>query len=146
MKCQNSLSFYVPHTHFTYTKKMKCKVDELDVKGVCIPKRSIRVFDAGDVVVDRFTVVIGSDAFGMSTNPLHPEGFNQFAGNVGTDVIIEDNPAIGNQISFDKLPSEVKEAINQRLETYDEKELEDIGMEERARTKKPLGFELRKRL
>lgn len=105
---------------------MKCKIDELDVKGVCIPKRSIRVFDAVNVI-DRFTVVLGSDAFGMSINPLHPTGFNQYAGVVGTDVIIEDNPAIGGQVSFDKLPSEVKEAINQRFEMYDKKELEDVA-------------------
>lgn len=103
-----------------------CGVDELDVKGVCIPKRSIKVFDAVNTI-DRFTVVLGSDVFGMSDNPLHPQGFNQFTGELGTSVLIEDNPAIGGQVHFDKLPSEVKEAIKERLIVESKEELKEVA-------------------
>ena len=40
----------------------------------------IRVFDYGPDVVDRYDIVIGDSIFTMSDNPDHPQGFNQYVG------------------------------------------------------------------
>ena len=45
--------------------------------------QDIVIYDSGDKWADRYTVIIDDAVFGMSHNPLHPQGFNQFAGTLG---------------------------------------------------------------
>ena len=42
----------------------------------------IRVYDNGGATIDRFTVIIGKDVYGMSDNANMPNGFCQYIGTV----------------------------------------------------------------
>ncbi len=59
---------------------------------------------------DEYTVVIGNNVFGMSKNPLSPQGFNQYCAEKR-----ECNFAREKEIQFRDLSKEVKEAIKGRL-------------------------------
>ena len=61
---------------------------------------NITIADNGGATCDRYTVIIGDDVYGMSTNPRQPNGFNQYAGD------IED---------FDSFESENKIIINDEV-------------------------------
>lgn len=52
-----------------------------------------------------------TDYFGMSSNPLDPKGFNYWFGETEPNV-----PGIGRMVSFEEVPTEVKQAILLRLE------------------------------
>ena len=41
---------------------------------------SVRVFDNQGETFDRYTVVIGNSVFTMSENPISPQGFNSYCG------------------------------------------------------------------
>ena len=75
-----------------------------------------KIYDDGGKTWDRYTVLTepwyfgkSCNAFGLSENAKSPQGFNQFIYEVyeGAD--------IGKEISFDKLPQEVQEAVIDRL-------------------------------
>jgi hypothetical protein len=44
--------------------------------------QDIIIYDSGDKCFDRYTVIIDDAVFGMSHNPLHPQGFNQYVGSL----------------------------------------------------------------
>ena len=50
--------------------------------------RRVGVWDNGGKTVDRYTVVSGRSAYGMSDKPQHPQGFNQYIGEVGMEITI----------------------------------------------------------
>ena len=76
-----------------------------------------KIFDNGGKTFDRYTLLTepfhfgkSCDAFGFSDDAKSPQGFNQYCGDIyeGAD--------LGKEISFEKLPDEVQEAILERLE------------------------------
>lgn len=74
----------------------------------------IFVYDNGGETVDRYTIIIDTEVFGMSENALSPNGFNQYCGRVGDDIPIgrfDDEPVIGLRT----LPRDVLLAIIHRL-------------------------------
>lgn len=75
-----------------------------DLKGVI-------VYDNGGKTADRYTVFIKKDVFGMSKNPSHPQGFNQWAGDTSE---IKKGKHLGKKIPVSKLPLAVKKAICER--------------------------------
>jgi hypothetical protein len=78
-----------------------------------IMKRKIRIFDNGGLSFDRYTLLLGEDAFGMSYNPLSHQGFNQYIG-YSKDIKIN---CLGNEITdkYHSLPHDLFVAIHQRV-------------------------------
>lgn len=77
-----------------------------------IKSGSVRVYDTGpDTTIDRYTVINGTAAYGMSADPKSPQGFNQYIGESGKLSI----PALGKKISAGKIPAAVREAIIDRI-------------------------------
>jgi len=71
-----------------------------------------RIFDIGDNgFVDRYTVVIGEEVYGMSDNPLSPQGFNQYCCTRGELI-----GHTGREVAIVDLPKDVQTAIGQRQE------------------------------
>lgn len=75
-----------------------------------------KIYDNGGKTWDRYTLLTepfhfgkSCDAFGFSENAKSPQGFNQFCGDV------YEGAKLGKEISFDCLPTEVQEAITERL-------------------------------
>ena len=72
----------------------------------------IQAWDNPDFI-DRYTVVIEKGIFAMSNQPNHPQGVNQFCGDLdGKDPPL--TKAWGKQVDISDLPQTVQEAINQR--------------------------------
>lgn len=71
----------------------------------------IKVFDNGGETMDRYTVFIDNDVFGMSDDPGSPQGFNQHIGDASE---IQPGPHLGQEIDAASLPDEVKRAIGDR--------------------------------
>ena len=62
-----------------------------------------------------YTIILGGQGvYAMSTNPLSPQGVNQYVGAVAELSGARD----GQAIAFDSLPDAVKEAIEQRWEEH----------------------------
>jgi len=76
----------------------------------------VQIYDNGGKSTDRYTIIDGSEAYGMSENPGSPQGFNQYIGEPGKLHV----PALGKKISFLKLPAEVKKAIVARVRSSQE--------------------------
>lgn len=74
-------------------------------------KPKVVVYDNGGKTVDRYTVIIGTSVYGMSDNPNHPQGLNQYAGEVGQDVKVGSH--LGKKLS--KVPKEIEKAVKQRM-------------------------------
>ena len=53
--------------------------------------KDVTVYDNNGDTYDRYTVIIGESCYGMSHNPMSPMGFNQYCGEVGSDVILDDH-------------------------------------------------------
>ena len=68
------------------------------------------VYDNKGKTLDRYTVIINKAVFTMSSNPLSPQGFNQFAGIVRQ----LDKASLGKKVDFKQLPQEVRRAIIER--------------------------------
>ena len=66
----------------------------------------IQVFDSGEQFADRYTVIIGDDAYGMSHDADQPNGYNQ---------CVEARYAYGKPIVLGELPKGTLIAIIQRL-------------------------------
>jgi hypothetical protein len=91
----------------------------------------IRVFDNDGETWDRYTVIIGrasaivpdigtADVYGMSADPLSPQGFNQYSGEIGElpaviDALAGKASVIGKEIELVKAPPRVRAAIAKRL-------------------------------
>lgn len=82
----------------------------------------IIVFDNGGKTQDRYTVVIGSDVYGMSEDPTHPQfGFNQYSGDVSELIEVSDaldgkrSDILGDRVEVLKLPFNIRMAISRRV-------------------------------
>lgn len=76
----------------------------------------IKVYDNGGKTFDRYTVILSDGSIiGMSDNPLSPQGFNQYCGDV-KDYELENNDAIGQKVSIKSLSDDLKQAIREREE------------------------------
>ena len=73
--------------------------------------KGVEVYDDGV----GYTVILGGqDVYAMSTNPLNPQGVNQWVGTVAELPGARD----GQAVAFGSLPDAVKEAIKQRWEEH----------------------------
>ena len=82
-------------------------------KGGVGPQGVFRYYDNGGQTIDRYTVVIGKDVYGMSSDPTSPQGFNQYAGNLATTPGLSVKH-VGRRIKWADLPPEVQQAIRDR--------------------------------
>lgn len=73
----------------------------------------IEIYDNEGTTFDRYTVIIDGDVFGMSDNPLSPQGFNQYSGKLHELPLARNN---GERITLESLPEEVQTAIQRRRE------------------------------
>jgi len=64
---------------------------------------------------DEYTVVIGDDVFTMSSDPLSPQGVNQYAGTKEETR----GQRKGNRLKITDVPLEVIDAIKERVAGYD---------------------------
>ena len=78
-----------------------------------ITEAKVTIYDNGGETMDRYTVIIGDDVFGMSENPTSAQGFNQWAGNVGKDIRIGSH--LGKTVKMTSVPKEVQKAIKDRM-------------------------------
>ena len=78
-----------------------------------ITEMKVTVYDNGGETMDRYTVSVGDNVFGMSENPTSAQGFNQWAGNVGKDIRIGSH--LGKTVKVTSLPKEVQKAIKDRM-------------------------------
>lgn len=76
----------------------------------------VQIYDNGGKSTDRYTIIDGTEAYGMSVNPGSVQGFNQYIGEAGKLHV----PALGKKVSFSKLPAEVKKAIIARVRSSQE--------------------------
>ncbi len=95
--------------------------DELEIPMEDEPDydSEVEVYDNGGKTADRFTVIIGDFVYGMSMDPGHPQGFDQFSHTASPDnlKILRNSPStIGKRISFYNLPESVQLAIKVRME------------------------------
>lgn len=70
----------------------------------------ISVYDNGGETMDRYTVIIGDDFYGMSQNPSDYNGFDQYIGNSHDGY--KAGKHLGKKLS--KIPQELKQAIKIR--------------------------------
>ena len=83
--------------------------------------KTLRVYDNGGKTIDRYTVLIPNinintgviylEMLGLSDNPNHPLGFNQFCG----EWMGGSTRNLGKKIDWKNLPDEVRKAIQSRL-------------------------------
>ena len=71
----------------------------------------IEVYDNGGKTADRYIVVIRHAVIGMSSNPLSPDGINQFY--CERSELRRDG--LGKRIPITELPEEVRKAILERV-------------------------------
>ena len=71
----------------------------------------VTVYDDGGKTIDRYTVVIGNDVYGMSDNCLSPNGFNQYCGELSE----MDVGAFGEILPKEKQSAILRRAIADRL-------------------------------
>jgi hypothetical protein len=64
-----------------------------------------------DLTFDAYTVIIGNDVYGMSDNPLWPQGFNQYY----CQAHELDYSNLGVQVKHQDLPVDVVKAIQLRI-------------------------------
>ena len=74
-------------------------------------RKRITVYDTGEEWADRYTVVIGNDVFGMSSNALQPNGINMWYGSKDSNLA----KCAGKRVKVKDLPPEVQEAIRRRV-------------------------------
>ena len=71
--------------------------------------KGIKVYDIGDKVLDRYTVVIDGMVYGMSE---YGGGFNQFCGELSSYGTVKN---FGKLIAIEDLSKEVRQAIFDRI-------------------------------
>lgn len=71
---------------------------------------SVTVYKGGKGIA-LYTVVIGNHVFKMCANPLHSTGINQFVG-MKKEL---DSQSFGDIVTYEQIPSEVRDAIRQKL-------------------------------
>jgi len=88
------------------------KLQKEDLKQFNTHSRKLQVYDDGGKSIDRYTVIFDGMAFAMSSRPFHPQGFNQFAGDVPDQ--IQAGGHLGKRVKPSDLPEEVQNAILDR--------------------------------
>jgi hypothetical protein len=74
------------------------------------PKNIHSIWDAGESVFDRLTVVLTTgDSLGLSLNPDSPQGFSQYCGKV------EPGAHLGRKVSWYSLPDRLQKHIANRI-------------------------------
>ena len=71
----------------------------------------VDVYDNGGETVDRYTIVVDEDienCIGMSDNPCHPQGFNQYVGDVALVFL-------NTQKHLDEIPETIRKAVEARV-------------------------------
>ena len=76
--------------------------------------KDVRIFDNGGETIDRYTVVINDSVYGMSDNPLSPQGFNQYCGEANDFPHGLDHCGEDVTDKYFHLPHEVFVAIHKR--------------------------------
>lgn len=76
--------------------------------------KNIKIYDNGGETFDRYTVVAGNNVFGLSEDPLSPQGFNQWVC-LTKDL---DKTGLGQEVNFENLAPRVKGAIKRRIYAY----------------------------
>jgi len=71
----------------------------------------IEIYDNDGATFDRYTIIIDDDVYGMSEDPLSPQGFNQYCGKLADFPFARESTKVGLQ----ELPFEVIEAIKNRM-------------------------------
>lgn len=74
-------------------------------------QKEVRVYDNGGISFDRYTVFAGGDVFVMSSNPLSPQGMNQWVGKESDFEGLD-----GVLLREDEIPPEVRRAVTARME------------------------------
>jgi len=72
--------------------------------------KNVVVFDNKGKSFDRYTIIIGSDAYGMSHNPKSPLGYTTYLGKAKD----YNHAALGEEIALKALSKEIREAIKER--------------------------------
>ena len=73
----------------------------------------MKLYDNRGATIDRYTIVLeDGSVYGMSSDPLSPQGFNQFAGTEG-EMSWKGNSAMGTCIA--RIPDDVIKAIADRI-------------------------------
>lgn len=83
-------------------------------------RRRVHVWDNGGSTFDRYCVTImrrttqgrRHEVYGMSDDPLSPQGFNQYSHTITS---LDELPLMGKRINVQDLPKDVIKAIEQRL-------------------------------
>ena len=76
--------------------------------------RSVKVYDYGKGL-DRWTVIVGTDAYGMSVDPYHPQGFGMHVGDVGGVGQIQAGSHLGKRVIPSTLNDKQKQFIEERM-------------------------------
>lgn len=84
----------------------KPKLEEMNLNG-----HQVEIYDNGGETVDRYTVIIDDDFYGMSDNPHSPQGFNQYSGSFADGY--KAGSHLGTKLS--SVPPQIKKAIIQRM-------------------------------
>ena len=83
--------------------------------------KKLKIYDNQGKTFDRFTILALRknepvyDIFGMSANPLSPQGFNQYCGETLALEAIKITENCGIRIPFNSLEKEVQQAIKDRF-------------------------------
>lgn len=75
----------------------------------------IDIWDNGGKTIDRYTVVIGMDVYGMSLHPQDPQGFDQYSHTLRKGEIYKGGTDPGKKIPFEELPDDVQIEIARRI-------------------------------
>jgi len=86
-------------------------------------RKRVIVWDNGGETTDRYTILIdGKYVFGMSSNPSHPQGFNQYAGNIEDWVVYKDTNHFikiwdtkETRLNIEDIPEQIKKAVINRI-------------------------------
>ncbi len=72
----------------------------------------LRIYDNGGKTVDRYTMILpDGEAWGFSSNPYHPQGFGQYAGNLSD---LHTFSHLGKPVkSIRDLPEEASRFVNE---------------------------------
>lgn len=91
-----------------YSINSKKNVVAMDLSGV-------KVYDLGEEVLDRYTVVIGDDVYGMSEYSNRPDGFNMWLGKLEDF----DVSGLGDLIDVADVSETVRNSIESRLKEFE---------------------------
>ena len=72
----------------------------------------IKIYDNGGKSSDQYTVIIDGNVYGMSTNAMAPNGFNQYC---CPECELVHTIELGKPVHFEELPDDVKRAIVERM-------------------------------